>query len=126
MSELRNLQLNLTRKKSRLEEMELNTVHLLSSAVRNLESSSALSTTHQCRAKTAKDEVASLTDSYRRGDVTIDLLLDAQRRLVQAEQDYHAEASDHAIALKDVEFRAGSLLERRGITLADAPTDATE
>jgi outer membrane protein TolC len=125
IAHVRNLELALTRKKTRLAEEELNAVHLLSTALRNLAANSAISKTHSCRAATARDEVVLLTDCHRRGTLSLDILFDAQRRSVQAEQDYHVATSQHAIALKEVELRAGTLLERRGITIADVPSEPT-
>jgi hypothetical protein len=126
LAEVRQLELGLAREKARLEDLELNTSHLVSTAFRERKTVAALSQTHLNRAVTAKQEVETATTLLRGGKISLDLVLDAQRRLAQAEKDYHRSIEEHAIAVKDVNLRIGTLLEDRGLKFAEALLQQTK
>ena len=84
MAGVRNVQLRLAREKAQLEDMELNTVHLLSTAVRNVDSNYVLAESHFNRWSAAEKEVESVNALYRGGKQTVDLVLEAQRRRAEA------------------------------------------
>ncbi|MDA1050464.1 MAG: TolC family protein [Planctomycetota bacterium] len=118
---VRNAQLSLVREKSRLEDMELNTSHLLSTAVRNLDFNYRSAQTHFNRWKASQAEVDSVRVLYERGKSTLDLVLDAQRRRSQAQIDYYRALSEYNKSIAEVHFRKGSLLEYNNIHLAEGP-----
>ncbi|HRX79597.1 MAG TPA: TolC family protein, partial [Pirellulaceae bacterium] len=118
---VRNAQLNLVREQSRLEDMELNTSHLLSTSIRNLDFNYQSAQTHFNRWKASQAEVDSVRVLYERGKSTLDLVLDAQRRRAQAQIDYYRALSEYNKSIAEVHFRKGSLLEYNNIHLAEGP-----
>jgi hypothetical protein len=118
---VRNSQLILAREKARLQEMELNTSHLLSSAVRNLDANRQIAQTHFERWSTAIQEVQTTQTLLLGGKITLDLVLDAQRRRAQAQIDYYRAIIDYNKSIADVHFRKGSLLEFNNVTLSEGP-----
>ena len=118
---VRNAQLNLIREKSRLEDMELNTSHLLTTAVRNLDFNYQSAQTHFNRWKASQAEVDSVRVLYESGKSSLDLVLDAQRRRSQAQIDYYRALSEYNKSIAEVHFRKGSLLEYNNIHLAEGP-----
>ncbi len=118
---VRFAQLNLVRAKSQLEDMELNTSHLLTTSVRNLDFNYQSAQTHFNRWKASQAEVDSVRVLYERGKSTLDLVLDAQRRRSQAQIDYYRALSEYNKSIAEVQFRKGSLLEYNNIHLAEGP-----
>ena len=54
-------------------------------------------------------------------EVSLDLLLDAQRRLVESESRYFRAIAEYAIATKNVHYVKGTLLDYDGVYLAEGP-----
>ena len=121
MAGVRNAQLQLAREKARLEDMELNTSHLLTVALRNLDSNYELAESHFNRWAASQQEVNSAEALYKGGKATLDLVLEAQRRRAQAQVDYYRVLIDHTKSIADVHFRKGSLLEYCHVELAEGP-----
>lgn len=119
MAGVRNAQLRLVREKAQLEDQELNVVHLLSTAVRNVDSNYVLAETHFNRWSAAEKEVESVNALYRGGKQTVDLVLEAQRRRAEAQIAYYNSLMDYNKAIAEVHFRKGSLLEFNNIELAE-------
>ena len=71
----------------------------------------------------AKDEVDAALAKYEVGvaDWTLSQVLDAQRRLAQAESDYYRSVVDYNESISTVHFRKGSLLEYNGVQLTEGP-----
>ena len=59
--------------------------------------------------------------AYETDTVTLDLLLDAQRRLAVAQSDYFRSLCDYAEGIRTVHYRKGSLLEYNNVYLAEGP-----
>jgi outer membrane protein TolC len=114
-------QLNLAREIARLEDIELNSTHLITTAYRNLDFRYQNAQTQFNRWKAAFEEVESLTVLYETGLTEIDLVLDAQRRRAQAQSDYYRALCEYNKAITDVHFRKGSLLEYNSIYLSEGP-----
>jgi len=124
LAAVRNAQLQLVRERARLEDMELNTTHLLTTALRNLDFNWRQAQTHYNRWATAQKEVESAEALYRGGKATLDLVLEAQRRRAQAQSDYYRALGEHTKAIADVHFRKGTLLGYNNIHLAEGPWPA--
>ena len=56
--------------------------------------------------------------------MTLDLLLDAQRRRAEAESAYYRSLVDYNQAIMNVHYRKGSLLDYDGVYLAEGPWPA--
>ena len=121
---VRHQQLQCVREKARLEDMELEVTHQLTDAIQNLEGHVVLAQTNFNHWAAAEKEVETVQNAYDTGPagtVTLDLLLDAQVRRVQAEIDYHRSVCDYNLAISGVHLRKGSLLQYNGTQLAEGP-----
>jgi outer membrane protein TolC len=121
LTRVREVQLNIARQKAVLEDMELNQVHLLSTAVRNLDANYVLAGTHFNRWSASSKEVESVDALYRGGKTTLNLVLEAQRRRAEAQIAYYGALTDYAKSVAEVHYRKGSLLEYNNICLAEGP-----
>ncbi|MCH5373224.1 MAG: TolC family protein, partial [Planctomycetes bacterium] len=120
---VRNAQLQIAREKAQLEDTELNAIHLLNTAIRKLDSSYVLAQTHFNRWSAAEVDVDAAQAKYEIGarDGTLDLVLEAQRRRAQAQVDYYNSLIEYNMAIAEVHFRKGSLLEYNNVQLAEGP-----
>ncbi len=121
MAQVRNNQLLLARARAALEDMELEVSHLLSDAVAELESEYEIAQTQLNRRVAAGREVDAMEAAYDTGTVTLDRLLDAQRRRADAEVEYYRTVVNYNNAIKFVHFRKGSLLDYNNVVLAEGP-----
>ena len=69
----------------------------------------------------AEVNVRAVKAAYETDTVTLDLLLDAQRRLAVAESEYFRSLVDYNIAIRTVHLRKGSLPEYNNVYLAEGP-----
>ncbi|MFO7904825.1 MAG: TolC family protein [Planctomycetota bacterium] len=120
---IRNAELKVARERARLEDMELNTSHLLTTALQNLDYHYQNAQTHFNRWRAAEEEVEGLTAKARVGTETPgnDLVLDSQRRRANAQADFYRSIVEYNKAVAEVHFRKGSLLEYNNIKLAEGP-----
>jgi outer membrane protein TolC len=118
---VRNAQLNLARERAILQEQELEVSHQLAASFRDLSDNYVISQTNFNRRLAAKNEVDAVRSAYETGAATLDLLLDAQRRLAEAENDYYRSLIEYNEAITSVHYRKGSLLEYNGVCLAEGP-----
>ncbi len=125
---IRNSEIGLQREEDRLEDMELQSVHLLSTALRNKALNYRQITTHLNRWAAANQEIKSALAAEAGGGgvkvfgrPTTDVLLDAQRRRALAQSDYFRVVCEYNKAIADVHFRKGTLLQYSGIRLAEGP-----
>jgi outer membrane protein TolC len=121
MAGVRHAQLNLARERTVLKEQELEISHQLAHAVRHLEKGLVLTRTNFNRRIAAKRQVEAVAAAYETDTVTLDLLLDAQRRLAEAEIQFFRSVVGYNLAITEVHFRKGSLLEYNGVYLAEGP-----
>ena len=118
---VRNAQLQLARERAILQDQELEVSHQLASAIRDLDRSYRLTETNFNRRIAAEVNVQAVRAAYDTDTVTLDLLLDAQRRLAEAESDYFRSLVDYNLAIRTVHLRKGSLLEYNNVYLAEGP-----
>ncbi len=118
---VRNAQLTLARERSVLQDQELELAHQISDAIRNLEGAYTSAQDNFNRRIAARRQVESVRAAYDVGQVTLDLLLDAQRRLADAESRYFRSVVNYNLAVAEVHLRKGSLLEYNGVYLAEGP-----
>ncbi|PHS13231.1 MAG: hypothetical protein COA78_07320 [Blastopirellula sp.] len=120
---VRNAQLRIAREKAVLQDMELEVSHLLTDLVRDLDSNYNLVQSNLNRLIATDKEVDVVQVLYENGtgQVTLDLVLDAQRRKSDAQVAYFQALIEYNIAIKDIQLRKGSLLEYNGIYLSEGP-----
>lgn len=121
LSGVRHAQLNLARDRAVLEEQELELSHQLAHAVRNLDAGFTLTRTNFNRRVAAQRQVEAVSAAYETQTVTLDVLLDAQRRLAEAEIGYFRSLVTYVQSIIEVHYRKGSLLEYNGVYLAEGP-----
>ncbi len=121
LSGVRHHQLLLARERAVLQDLELEASHQLGSAIRDLDLNFGLTQTNFNRRVAAEDEVEAVEAVYDSGRLTLDLLLDTQRRRAEAESAYYRSLVDYNRAIMRVHYRKGSLLEYNGVYLAEGP-----
>ena len=125
LAAVRNAQLQLTRSKAQLEDLELNTMQLLSTAIRDLDFFYNNAQTHYNRFVAAEREVSTAVAQLRmRGPaarVDVNLVLQGQERRARAQFDYYTALCEYNKAIATVHFRKGSLLEYNNVCLAEGP-----
>jgi outer membrane protein TolC len=121
MAGVRNAQLSLARERTILQEQELDLSHRLAQAIRYLADNYKVSQTNFNRLGAAEAEVKSLMSAFDHGEPVLNVLLDAELRLTEAESDYYNSIVNYNTAIAGVHFRKGSLLEYNGVYLAEGP-----
>ena len=121
MSGVRHHQLLLARERAVLQDLELEISHQLGNSIRDVDLNFALTQSNFNRRVAAVDEVEAVEAVYTSGRVTLDLVLDAQRRRAEAESAYYRSLVDYNRAIMRVHYRKGSLLEYNGVYLAEGP-----
>jgi len=121
LATVRNQQLLVARDRSLLQDQELELSHQLTEAVRILDTSYTLMQSNFNRAVAAQRQVEAVQAAFDAGTVTLDLLLDAQRRLADALSAGYRAQADYNRNIAQVHLRKGSLLEYNGVYLAEGP-----
>jgi hypothetical protein len=119
----RNAELLLARERAILKDQQREVVHEAADAVAEMDRAYVVMQTSFNRLNAARDQVASVQAAYEEGEgkVPLDLLLDAQRRLTETETEYVLNRARYSLALKNVHFVKGTLLEYDGVYLAEGP-----
>jgi outer membrane protein TolC len=118
---VRNAQLALAKEQCKLQEGELELSHQLSQALREVEANYVLSQTNFNRRIAAEQQVQAVAVAYETNTITLDVLLNAQRQLAQADSDYYRAVVNYNKSISQVHYRKGSLLEYNGVYLAEGP-----
>jgi outer membrane protein TolC len=117
---VRNAQLNLAREKAVLEEQERQVMHDLSNVVGDLDRAYHVMQTSYNRRLAAQQNVDILRQRMQSDrPVTPEQLLDAERRLADADIQYHRGLVEHMLAIKNVHFEKGTLLEYAHVMLSE-------
>lgn len=118
---VRNSQFMVARERAILEEQERQAIHDLSSAVADVNRAYDVMQVAFNRLSAAQDQYGRAYDAFFElgGKVSLELVLDARLRLADAETSFHRSRIDYAVALKNVHFEKGSLLDYNGAMLAD-------
>jgi outer membrane protein TolC len=118
---VRHAQLRLAREKAALEDMELDVNVGLAKAVRNLDANYHLAQTNANRWVAAQTEVEVVQNQYELSKITLDLVLEAQRRRAQAQNAFWVSVAEYNKSISDLHTRKGSILEYNGICLEEGP-----
>ncbi|MEI8372170.1 MAG: TolC family protein [Planctomycetota bacterium] len=119
-----NAELAVARDRAKLRETELEVSHQVAYAIRDMEANLVLTATNFNRRLAAQRNVEAVQAAYQNGQILIDVLLNAQRTLAQAESDYFRSVTNYAKSISQVHFRKGSLLEYNGVYLTEGPWPA--
>ena len=109
---VRHAKLQVARARALLEEQRRQVLHDLSNAVGESDRAFVQVETNLNRYLAASDALAALEANRKAGmPVNLEQLLDAQRRVGEAQTKYFMSAVEYTLAIKNVHFEKGTLLE---------------
>jgi len=117
----RNAELLLARERAILQDQQREVIHEAADAIAELDRAYAVLQTSYNRLVASRDQLAAIQTAYESDKAPLDLFLDAQRRLTEAEIEYYLNRARYSLALKNVHFVKGTLLEYDGVYLAEGP-----
>ncbi len=120
-SAVRHSELQLTRERALLHEQERSVVYDLSNAISEVDRSYAIVETNMNRRMAAAEQVAAVQTAFEAENATLDSLLDAQRRLADADSSYYRSLVEYQLAVKNVQLEKGTLLDYCQIYLSEGP-----
>ncbi len=121
---VRHVQLLLARERAILQDLELEVSHQLGSAVQDVDlfyQTSQSRFNGRIASKQEEEAYAQLVAAGAGSSDNFEFLLDAQRRRAEAESAYYRSLVDYNLAILDVHWRKGSLLDFNGVYLAEGP-----
>jgi hypothetical protein len=121
LAAVRHAQLRLAREKAILEDSELDVCHGLSHALRNLETNFQLSQTNSNRWAASQREVEAREALYRGGRVSLDDVLEAQRRRAIAQGAFWSAVVEYNKSIADLHTRKGSIMDYDGVGFGEGP-----
>ncbi|MEX2113588.1 MAG: TolC family protein, partial [Pirellulales bacterium] len=124
LTTVRHFQLQLAKERAKLQDLELELSHELADAIRNLELTYELTQTNFNRTLAAVRQVEAVQAAFDAQTVTLDQLLEAQRRRAEAQASFFRTLLDYQRAIIMVHFRKGSLLEYNNVYLNEGPWPA--
>ena len=121
---VRNAELLVARRKAILDAQEQEVVHDLSAAYAEIQRAYAVTQTNLNRRLAALQQLQSLENKYLDADESekmrlLDLLLNAQRRVAEADTGYVRALIEYTLAVKNIHMQKGSLLDYNDIHLAE-------
>jgi outer membrane protein TolC len=118
---VRNAQLRLARERSILDEQEREVLLGLSNAIAELERAWGVAQTNYNRRLAARQHLAAVESAFEADKADLDMVLEAQRRTSEADTRFFATLAEYALAIKNVHFEKGSLLDHNEVYLAEGP-----
>lgn len=117
----RNAELLLARERAILRDQQREIVHEAADAISETDRAYTVLQTSYNRLAANRDQLGAVQAAYDADKAPLDLFLDAQRRVADAETDYHLNRARYSLATKNVHFVKGTLLEYDGVYLAEGP-----
>ena len=119
---VRNAQLHLARERAILKEQERQIVLDVGGAVADAERAFLVTQTAMNRRIAAREQLLAAQAAYEGDRAPLDLVLDGQGRLADAESRFYRSLVEHTLAIKNVHVSKGSLLDYNGVHLAEGPS----
>ncbi|MEM6799024.1 MAG: TolC family protein, partial [Planctomycetota bacterium] len=116
---VRNAELRLARERAVLCDQQQEVIHDAAGAVAELDRAYVTYQTGYNRLVATSQQLAAVKAAFEADKAPLDLLLDAQRRLAEAESRHFRSLAEYAVAIKNVHFAKGTLLEFDGVYLAE-------
>jgi outer membrane protein TolC len=116
---VRNAELHLARSRALLLEQEHLVLHNVANAVAETDRAFTVSQTAYNRLDAARNQLEAIRAAFDSDKAPLDLLLEAQRRLAEAESRYFRALAEYAVAVKNVHFTKGTLLDYDGVYLSE-------
>ncbi len=120
---VRNAELALTRESAILREQEREVMFGLSNAVADVDRAFNVLRAQYNRLAAAvsqEDSIHELYDTGQKGSTTLDVLLEAQRRVADAKIRFHQAEVEYMLAIKNVHFEKGTLLEYCNVLMTES------
>ncbi|MGD9636314.1 MAG: TolC family protein, partial [Pirellulales bacterium] len=119
---VRNAELLLARDRALLRDQQRDAIRELSDAVAETDRTFVVAQTTYNRLIASRQQHEALLAPFEENkEVSLDLLLDAQRRLLESEVRYYRALAEYALAVKNVHFVKGTLLDYDGVYLTEGP-----
>ena len=118
---VRNAELQLARARSILRDQQQEVIHATAESVAEVDRAYAVSQTSYNRLDAAQTQLKAVQAAYDTRKAPLNVLLEAQRRVVEAQSRYYRALCEYAVAIKNVHFSKGTLLEYSGVYLAEGP-----
>jgi len=115
----RNAEMQLCRARAILREQEHQVLHNLAGAVAEMQRAFVVSQTSFNRFDAAQQQLEAVKAAFEAEKAPLDLLLDAQRRLADAQSRYFLSLAEYAIAVKNVHYAKGTMLDYDGVYLSE-------
>ena len=116
----RHAELNLARQRAVLKEQERQVIYGLSNAMGELTRTTRVRTANLNRLKAANEQFEAIQNIWREQDTTIDLVLEAQRRVIEAKLQYFQTQVEYMLALKAIHFEDGTLFDYHNVVLTES------
>lgn len=116
---VRNTEHSLARARAILKEQKRDIVFGLSNAITDAQRAFAVVQAQYNRFQAAERQIEALDKLEKAGETSIDLKLEAQRRVLDTEILYHQATVDYVLALRNVYYETGTLLNYNNIVLAE-------
>jgi outer membrane protein TolC len=116
---VRNAELLLTRSRAVLKEQEHLVLHDAAGSVAEFDRAWVVAQTTANRLDAARTQIKAVRAAYDNEKAPLDLLLEAQRLLADAESRHFRSLAEYAIAIKNVHYSKGTLLDYDGVMLSE-------
>jgi outer membrane protein TolC len=121
---VRNSEHSLARSRAILKEQKRDVVFGLSNAISDAQRAFSVVQAQYNRYQAAERQIEALARLEEAGETSVDLKLEAQRRVLDTEILYHQAAVDYMLALRNVYYETGTLLDYNNVFLAEGPSPA--
>ena len=121
---VRNAELSIQRERALLKELERKIVLDLSNVIAESRRAFNAMQAAEKRFNAAVEYRTQAAERVKNGRSQYDVLLEAQRRILEAQLQFINAESEYAIAIKNVHFERATFLEYHGIALSESKSDA--
>lgn len=118
---VRNSELRLARERAMLVEQERSVVYDLSNAIADVDRAYLVVETNLNRRVAARQQLQATQAAFDADNATLDLLLEAQRRVAEADVAYYRALVEYTLAAKNVQLEKGTLLDYSEVYLEEGP-----
>ncbi|EMI56255.1 outer membrane efflux protein [Rhodopirellula sallentina SM41] len=116
---VQNAKLQIARDRAVLDEQQRQIIHDLLAVIAEADRAYALAETSLNRYLAAKDALDALEANREAGlPISLEQLLDSQRRLSESQTRYYLAVTEYMVAIKNVQYETGTLLENTQIMVA--------
>jgi outer membrane protein TolC len=125
-SGVQHAELQLSRENAILLEQERRVAHEVTAALQELARANSVAHAQRKRLEATEAALTAIDEALRAERTTLDVRLAAERRRLDARLAYTRVLADHAIALKNIEWKRGALPHNAGVYISgsqDAPPE---